>query len=240
MCWSATASVAMVALGGAAVAVTAMRGEPKAIWITLGFFTVMEGLQAVGYAVVDECSNPANQSITLLSYLHIAFQPLFINAFAMAIAPSPVPKWQARKVYGLAALATGFMLLKLVPLQALGNCTPGSPLCGLQTCLISGDWHIGWILPLNGFMEGFSSTFGIHIWFPAYFLAVFALPLWYGAWRFALFHLLIGPFLAFALTTNPNEQPAIWCLFSIGIILVSLSSFIRVRVMGAHLSCARS
>ena len=129
MCWSATASVAMVALGGAAVAVTAMRGEPKAIWITLGFFTVMEGLQAVGYAVVDECSNPANQSITLLSYLHIAFQPLFINAFAMAIAPSPVPKWQARRVYGLASLATGFMLLKLVPLQALGNCTPGSPLC---------------------------------------------------------------------------------------------------------------
>jgi hypothetical protein len=234
MCWSATASVAMVALGGTAVAVTAMRGEPKAIWITLGFFTVMEGLQATGYAVVDECSNPANKSITMLSYLHIAFQPLFINAFAMAIAPAPVPKQQRQRVYGLAVLATGFMLLKLVPLQAFGPCTPGSPLCGMQTCLVSGNWHIAWMLPLNGLMEGIASVFGFHVWFPAYFLAVFALPLWYGAWRFALFHLLIGPVLAFSLTTNLNEQPAIWCLFSIGIIMISLSPFIRGRVMGAY------
>jgi hypothetical protein len=224
----------MVALGGAATVATAMRGEPKAIWVTVGFFTVMEGLQAVGYAVVDECSNPANISITTLSYLHIALQPLFINAFAMAIAPVPVPQWQRRSVYGLASLACAAMLLKLVPLEALGSCSPGSPLCGLQTCLISGDWHIGWMLPLNGFMEGFSSTFGIHIWFPAYFLAVFLLPLWYGSWRFVLFHLLVGPVLAYALTTNPNEQPAIWCLFSIGILLIALSPFIRVRLMGAH------
>ena len=234
MCWSATASVTMVAMGGAAVAVTAMRGEPKAIWITVAFFTVMEGLQAAGYAVVDECSNPANRSITMLSYLHIAFQPLFINAFAMAIAPFPVPKWQRRRVYGIAALATGFMLLKLVPLQAFGPCTPGSPMCGVQTCLISGDWHIGWILPLNGFMEGIGSASSFHVWFPAYLLAVFVLPLWYGAWRFALFHILFGPLFAFTLTTNLNELPAIWCLFSVGIILVSLSPFIRVRVMGAH------
>lgn len=224
----------MVALGGAAVAVTVIRGEPKAIWITIGFFTVMEGLQAAGYAVVDECSNPANTSITTLSYLHIAFQPLFINAFAMAIAPVDVPMWQRRSVYGLAALATGLMLLKLVPLEAFGSCTPGSPLCGLQTCLISGNWHIGWILPLNGFLERIGSASSFYVYFPAYMLAVFVLPLWYRAWRFVIFHLLMGPILATTLTSNPNEQPAIWCLFSIGIILISLSPFIRVRVMGAH------
>ena len=234
MCWSETASVSMVAVGGAAFAVTAMRGEPKAIWITVGYFTLMEGLQAAGYSVVNECSNPANKSITLLSYLHIAFQPLFINAFAMAIAPSLVPAWQRRWVYGLAGLATFIMVLKLVPLRAFGSCTPGSPLCGLQTCLISGDWHIGWILPLNGLMEGINSVSTYQFWFPAYFLAVFILPLWYGAWRFALFHLLVGPLLAYALTTNPNEQPAIWCLFSIGIIIISLSPFVRARVMGAY------
>lgn len=234
MCWSASASVAMVALGGAATAVTAMRGEPKAIWVTLGFFTLMEGLQATGYAVVDECSNPANISITTLSYLHIAFQPLFINAFAMAIAPAPVLGWQRRCVYGLAAIATALMLLKLVPLEAFGSCSPGSPMCGLQTCLISGDWHIGWILPLNGLMEWGGSYLSFGLFFPAYFIAVFILPLWYGSWRFALFHLLMGPVLAYMLTTNLNEQPAIWCLFSIGIILISLSPFIRVRVMGAH------
>ena len=234
MCWSETASVSMVAIGSVAVAVTAMRGEPKAIWITIGFFTIMEGLQAIGYTVVDDCSNPANISITSLSYLHIAIQPLFINAFAMAIAPALVPAWQRRWVYGLAGLASAFMLLKMVPLQAFGACTPGSPLCGLQTCLISGDWHIGWVLPLNGFMEGLGPVFTFHIWFPSYFLAVFILPLWYGAWRFAVLHLAIGPVMAAALTTNPSEQPAIWCLFSIGIILISLSPYVRDRIMGAY------
>jgi len=152
----------------------------------------------------------------------------------MAIAPAAVPAWQRRSVYGLAAIATGFMLLKLVPMQTFGACTLGSPMCALQTCLISGDWHIGWILPLNGLMEWGGSYLPFNAYFPSYLLVVFALPLWYDAWRFALFHLFIGPFMAFLLTTNLNERPAIWCLFSVGIIVISLSPFIRVRMMGAH------
>lgn len=234
MCWSETASLAMLGIGGAATVLTARRGEPKAIWLTLGYFTFMEGLQAAGYMVVDDCGNPANASITIMSYLHIAFQPLFLNAFAMAIAPTPVPDWKRRRVFGLAALATAFMLLKMVPFEAFGTCALGSPLCGLRTCLFSGDWHIAWMLPLNGLMEGIAPVFGYHLWFPAYFLAAFVLPLWYGAWRFVGFHFLIGPVLAASLTANPSEQPAIWCLFSIGIILISLSPFVRYRVIGAH------
>ena len=50
MCWSATASIAMVGIGVVATGVTAARGEPRAIWLTLGYFTVMEALQATGYA----------------------------------------------------------------------------------------------------------------------------------------------------------------------------------------------
>ena len=34
-------------------------------------------------------------------------------------------------------------------------------------------------------------------------------------------HALIGPILAGRLTANPNEWPAVWCLFSIGIVLVA-------------------
>jgi hypothetical protein len=32
----------MVAAGGAAMGVSWYRGDPKAIWLTLGYFTVME------------------------------------------------------------------------------------------------------------------------------------------------------------------------------------------------------
>ena len=113
MCWSATASLAMVGLGGVATVVTLTRGEPKAIWLTVGYFTVMEALQAAGYAVVDQCGSSANQSITLLSYLHIVFQPFFINAFAMELVPAPVKARLARMVFVLCGLSAGVMLAQL-------------------------------------------------------------------------------------------------------------------------------
>lgn len=58
-------------------------------------------------------------------------------------------------------------------------------------------------------------------------IAAFGVPLIYGAWRFVLVHAFAGPILAAALTTNPNEMPAIWCLFSIAILLISLSPQVR-------------
>jgi hypothetical protein len=36
-------------------------------------------------------------------------------------------------------------------------------------------------------------------------------------------HALVGPVLAIQLTSEPNEMPAIWCLFSIAIVLISLN-----------------
>ena len=230
MCWTAAASVAMVAAGGATTAVTLLRGDPRGVWVALGYFTLMEALQATGYAVIDECGTPANRTITVLSYLHIALQPIFINAFAMAIAPSELTTRMRAWVWVAAGLASGLLLLRLAPLDSLGRCLPGDVLCGVDWCLRSGNWHIAWEVPLNGGL----AALGIPGQFPAYILAVFALPLLYGAWRFVLFHLAVGPILATLLTDDPNEMPAVWCLFSIGIIVISLSPFVRHRVLGAR------
>ena len=158
MCWSASASVAMVALGGVAAGVAYARGEPRAIWLTIGYFTLMEGLQASGYAVVDQCSDPANRAITWASYLHIAAQPIMINAFAMALAPVALSPSKQRLVYGLSALTSLVLLIQAMPIPAFGPCDPASPLCGVVTCLIPGDWHIGWRLPLNGLFNTWPDT----------------------------------------------------------------------------------
>jgi hypothetical protein len=229
MCWSAEASLAMVAVGGVATAVSVVRGDPKAVWFAIGYFTLMEMLQAAGYAVVDQCGTPANRTITILSYLHIAAQPLFVNAFAMAIVPTMPGARLRRWVYVLAGAASVFLVLRLLPLEAVGGCAPGEILCGTDWCLRSGEWHIAWEVPLNGL----PSYLGIPFQFPAYLTAVFLLPLVYGAWRFVAFHALAGPIVALLSTRDPNEMPAIWCFFSIGILAISLSPFIRQRVMGA-------
>lgn len=227
MCWCVEATAAMIAAGGAATVVSRARHAPPAIWVTLGYFTAMEALQLGGYAVLDQCGTPANRAITWLSYLHIAFQPLFINAFAMELVPAPVKARVRPWVFGLAAASALVMLAQIAPLPGLGDCRPGSALCAAATCTVSGDWHIAWNVPYNGLMVPFEDAFNYHPGFPTYLLAVFVLPLFYGAWRFVLMHLLCGPVLASTLTTNPNEMPAIWCLFSIMILFVALSPLVR-------------
>lgn len=231
MCWSEGASVAMVGLGAVATVVTARRGEHKAIPATLAFFTFMEALQAFGYLVIDDCQIAPNRAVTFLSYLHISLQPIFINAFAMALVAGPISRAMKRFVYGATGLAFVVMMLQLVPFSWAGSCQDGMALCGPQLCTVSGNWHLGWTVPLN---DMWRSIYGDRLAdlmpFPAYMLAAFVLPLAYGAWRLVLYHALLGPILASFLTDNPNEMPAIWCLFSVGLVLVGLSPLVRRSV----------
>ncbi len=223
MCWSFAASATMVTVGTAATAIAMRRRLPAIVPAIVGYFTLMEALQTAGYLVADTCGTPANRAVTLLSYLHIVFQPLVINAFGMHLLPGEVSRRLRVGVYGLCALSAAVMLLQLAPLEWAGSCRIGQPLCGSELCVRSGSWHIAWHIPFNGLMRPVDETFGLNLGFPSYMLTVFLLPVAYGAWRFAVFHFLIGPLLANLLTRNQNEAPAIWCLFSIAIILVTLS-----------------
>ncbi|WP_027256069.1 DUF5765 domain-containing protein [Leisingera aquimarina] len=227
MCWSAEASAAMVVAETAAAVVCWRQGQPLAVWGVLGYFTVMEALQLAGYQIADDCSAAANKGVTLLSYLHIAFQPLLINAFALELVPAPVSARCRPWVLGLGFGAAGVMLLQLLPMSALGSCAAGAPLCAEVLCTVSGTWHIAWNVPYNGLLVPLDNALGVQSGFPAYMAAVFALPLAYGAWRFVMMHLFTGPVLAWTLTSNPNEMPAVWCLFSIVILCIGLSSWMR-------------
>jgi len=227
MCLGITATAAMVGVGSVATVVTLRRGDPPAFPLALGYFTLMEALQLAGYLTLDRCGTPANESVTLLSVLHIVFQPFVINAFAMQLLPRrPAPAVQAT-VYGLCGLAAAVMLMQLYPFAWAGSCTPGAILCAERLCTVSGEWHIAWDVPMNGLLAPVDAATGLAWGFHSYMLAVFLLPLAYGAWRFVLFHALAGPVLAGQLTDTPNEIPSVWCLFSIGIVLIALSPAIR-------------
>ena len=230
MCWNVAATATMVVAGAAATALSIRRGDRAAIPFTLAYFTAMEVLQLAGYAVIDQCGAPANQTVTLLSILHIAFQPVVINAFALELVPAPIRIRARWPVLGLAALASLVILLQLYLFDWAGTCRPGDTLCGERLCTVTGSWHLAWEVPFNGLLLPVEDWFGTHWGFPSYMLAVFALPLAYGAWRFALFHLAVGPLLAGQLSSSPNEIPAIWCLTSIGMLLVVLSPALRQRL----------
>jgi len=237
MCWSPAVTVTMVGAGTLATGISLARCQPTAISATLAYFTLMEGLQAIGYAVIDQCGQPVNQVVTLLSFLHIVFQPFFINAFAMelvAVPPRAPMRWAVFTACGISAAV---MLAQLYPFEWAGLCRPGAILCGKILCTVTGDWHQAWDVPFNGMLNAFdaamSQMIGLSRSFPTYLAVAFVVPLFYGAWRFVIFHALVGPLLAGSLTSNPNEIPAVWCLFAIGLTVIALCPPIRQRFAGS-------
>jgi hypothetical protein len=227
MCWSLEASAAVATAGFAAAGYSAYRRDSPAVYATLGYFSVMEALQCATYLFIDDCESAGNQLATVLGYLHIAFQPFFINLLALHFVPHRISRLVAPWVYTLCFIGTIGMLLQLYPFEWAGSCAAGRPLCGEPLCALSGEWHIAWQVPTNGIGNGLQGVVGLESGFPSYVIMSFVAPVLYGSWRLALFHYLLGPTLAHQLTDNLNEWPAVWCLLSVGLLLIAVESPLR-------------
>ena len=227
MCWGVGITATMVAAGVGAAAITHRRGAPWPVPLTLGFFAAMEAIQLAGYGVIDECGGSANRAVTIAAMAHIALQPVVINLFALALLTPALPARSRRFVIAAAAAASAVIVLQLLPIEAFGRCAPGIALCGEALCTRSGAWHQAWDVPYNGLLVPLEAALGTRTGFPSYMIAVFVLPALYGAWRFAAINFVAGPVGSFALTADPSEGPAIWCVFSIPILVLALSSRAR-------------
>lgn len=232
MCWGTEATVVMVAAGVAGAAVTWQRAERPAIPLTLLFFAAMEALQFGGYLVIDQCGSTLNSWITRLSLLHIALQPVVINAFMLALIRPDMGRAGRHVILGLAAAASAVIMAQMASWPGAPACTPGRPLCGDVLCTVSGLWHLAWTTPFADIFAAPERLLNTNFGFPTYVLSVFVMPLFWGAWRFALFHAAVGPVAAGLLTRNPNEAPAVWCLASILIIAACLIPPFRRLIAG--------
>lgn len=214
MCWSPAASLTLGVAGMATAAYAAKKGTTKDVTVPLAYFSLMEFIQFFGYSSVNQCGLPVNQWVTLISYIHIAFQPIFFNMLYFAYLPKPVSRRVRRYVYGASLLTTAALLVKVLPVSPANICRLGETLCAAQWCTVSGSWHIAWNIPWYTWpLPGSLLLY--------YGFGIIVLPLLYGAWRGVLFA-LIGPVIAYATTQNPNEWPAVWCLFSVALILLNL------------------
>jgi hypothetical protein len=230
MCWSGEASAALALGGFASTAYFYKKGEPAELCAALGYFSGMEALQAFTYSVINQCSNPSNQVATMLGYLHIAFQPFFVNAVSMHFVPKPVRDRIRPFVYGLCFLGALLFIMRLYPwgwmtpcyeitynLPFCPTCSFHIPFCGKNICSVSGAWHIAWQIPAryNYFLDN------------TYLIAAFFMPVLYGSWRMTVYHIISGPLLAWATTKDANEWAAVWCLYSIALLGLMIKSPIR-------------
>ena len=87
MCWSFSASIIFTTIGLLASIYLIKKRDDKFLWIPLIYFSMMELLQVFAYLFLNQCDLPINQIITYLSYLHIVFQPFFINMVLMHFIP---------------------------------------------------------------------------------------------------------------------------------------------------------
>lgn len=215
MCWSGEASTALAALGLFCTGHAIAKRKSPLLWAPLGYFSLMEALQAYTYGVINQCGLPQNEMATILGYLHICFQPFFINFISLYFINKRVAKKIAPVVYAICFACAILMIIKLYPFSWAPKCDPLTrPMCGLDICSFSGNWHIAWRMPINDLMHPFSF----------YLLAGFILPVLYGSWRFTAFHFVTGPLLAWLTTNNIHEWPAIWCLFSLDLLLVATNT----------------
>jgi hypothetical protein len=207
----------------------AKKGEARELWMPLGYFALMELLQAFTYTRIGQCSLASNKAMTLLGYIHVMFQPFFVNMIAMHFIPESIKRKIAAYVYGLCGAGVALFTLKLLDLPGTGLCHVGAePFCGAVSCSMNGNWHIAWQLPLNDLLsEALAGEWirGLHSY--TYLGLGFALPVLYGSWRFTLVTFLLGPFIALLSTDNVNEFPAVWCLYSIALCLTVIKSPIR-------------
>jgi hypothetical protein len=227
MCWSGEASAVLATVGLVGTAYAAYKKEPLVLCIALGYFSLMELLQAFTYTVINECELPSNQIATLLGYLHIAFQPFFINAVSMHFIDKKVAKKIAPSIYILCFISALIMIIQVYPFSWAGNCPVGlRTMCSDRLCSVDGNWHIAWEVPANGignWLDQYAYT-GAYI---SYAIVGGLIPILYGSWRMTLYHLMMGPLLARLLTDNMNEWPAVWCLLSIGLLLIVVKTPVR-------------
>jgi len=222
MCWSAGASATVATIGVAATVYAIKQKEPKGLWIPVFYFSLMEALQAVAYFHIDACNSPTNQVLTLLAYLHIAFQGFFINMVILEFIPKPIRLKVQDWVYAICFMCTILFLIQLYPFDWTGQCKEGlDKMCGSTLCSMRETWHMGWHVPMNDIP--WLGPIG-------YIFPCMILPFFYGAWRMSLYLLLAGPLVSYTLTQNPNEWPAVWCILSVALLLVVIRTPLRQKL----------
>jgi len=201
----------------------------------VAYFAAMETLQAAQYAWIDQCNHPMNKALTVVGFVHLAFQPFFANWYLSAF----MTKGQRKYVPLILALSLFAGILSCNRLWMTDGDFPCSygiePLCGQRTCTFRGNVHLAWQMPMqHADQDYFTVGFSLH--FFMFYLPTFAL----GMWPLTLFLLFSGPFFGRVLTSHQDEIPAIWCFVSIAQMFIPLlwSYFTKTAMFKAQKEAA--
>ena len=193
------------------------------------------------------CGNKINQILTDLGCLHIVFQPLFSCMLMMSMFRKydPEARVQADLIFNMCLLAGCWFMIndvaEMVGIRLSDTTSPATEAnpnyswimegydgyLGDKTPNIQGEsctyyaptktGHLAWVVG-QWRQNYFTPSTSVHAF--CMFAPFLAMPKRPFLQTLAVLLWLSGPFLASCLTKSVNEQPAIWCLYSVLQVLI--------------------
>jgi hypothetical protein len=198
---------------------------PSRITLATGFLAIKELIQVLLYHHLDNGCTDVNKYLTAAAWIHISFQPLFMNLFISAFSATP-------KLYDVPLmLCFIYAVVNMFRLREIGGqntkqCIPDdSTLCRPVTCSKAGKHHVAYGFALN------SADVSIHT--PslfAYFLLSFAPAFIIGDWLFGVINASVA-IMSFTLNTHDaGEAAAIWCVNAMWIAFFAIYYILKNRL----------
>ena len=217
------------ALSFAVLAGTSLAGLyyhiPIRIVLGTSFLAVKELIQVLLYHHLDACTD-MNKFLTIAAWIHISFQPLFMNLFISAFSATPKKYDVPLAMCLIFAIANTFRL-KDFHGGKHPQCVPHmqSNLCRQKTCSTPGKYHLAYGFALNSADEG-AHTPSLF----AYFLLMFGPALIIGDWLLGIINITVS-IMSFTLVAHDSgEASAIWCVNSMWIAFFAVYYIVKNRL----------
>tara|TARA_Y100000389_G_scaffold13821_1_gene12273 strand:- start:8154 stop:8870 length:717 start_codon:yes stop_codon:yes gene_type:complete len=196
------------------------------------YFSLMEIIQGFQYFVINQCKNNINKLLTYIGYIHICFQPVFISLLLYEFVNNKKKNFNYLLFIISISLIGGLLLFSRIYVpnnNELCNYRI-EPLCGKNTCSLSGLYHIIWHIRLRApGSYWLTPSMGLHFFLWVVPFIVFGLILKnYKIIILTLFTIII-PIILTILIYYKNlsyedfihEIPSIWCIIFIPQIIIT-------------------
>ena len=224
MCFTKEMSFGLTVLGLGVTAYLYLRGDPWSVYIPILYFTFMELYQYISFYLLDKETEKNKKEtdkylyiVTVLTFIHICFQPLFANMWFKNYIPKSNHK-TIQFLLVLCLIAGLYMFTRFGEFQKKNTirCNKNSEeLCSATTIIEKGKMHLKYLFDMRAPSYVTPSIF-IH------FFLIFIPPLILGVRIIPYLCVLFGILLAYIITSERDEIPATWCTFSVPTLLYSI------------------
>lgn len=175
---------------------------------TVSLFLAIKELIQLGLLFENSCTI-VNKYLTQLSWIHISFQPFFVN---LLIQTFSTKDYNVPLALSLIFAIANILKLKDIYSYSEDKCNNGI-MCKEKTCSYDGKYHVAYGFNLN--TSDYYTV--VPSWF-SYFLLMFAPALILGDYLIISIHMLIL-LISNLISNDPGEVAAMWCLNSFWIAL---------------------